>query len=101
MYLLLESISEFLDRFSLVIVGGLIGVVVISLLWSKMPRSELPPKRKLRKIERRQLKVILSLAGLCLVWGLVGLKHFFGIDGIEIFIAKFIGLGCVILGWVL
>ena len=98
MYLFLETISEFLDRFSLVIVGGLIGIVAIFLLWSKMPKPAFRPKRKLRKIKRKQLKLILSLAGLSLIWGSVGLKHFFGI---ETFIAGFIGLGCIILHWVL
>jgi len=97
MYLLLESISEFLDRFSLLIVGVLIGVVIVFLLWSKMPKPAFRPKRKLRKIERRQLKLILSLAGLSLIWGAVGLKHFFGIN---IFIAGLIGVGCIILYWV-
>lgn len=100
MYLFLESISEFLDKFSLVIVGGLIGIVVIFLVWSKMPKLALRPKRKLRKIERRQLKLILSLAGLSLIWGSGGLSYFFEI-GAFILAPALIGLGCVILYWVL
>ena len=98
MYLFLESVSEFLDRFSLAMVGGLIAILTIFLLWSKMPRLALRPKRKLRKIERSQLRLILSLAGFCLVWGSIGLKYFLGI---ELFILALIGLGCLISHWVL
>jgi len=100
MYLFLESISEFLDRFSLAMVAGLLGMLVISLIWKKMPKPALQPKRKLRKIERRQLKLILSLAGLSLIWGSGGLSYFFEI-GAFILAPALIGLGCVILYWVL
>ena len=49
MYLFLESISELLDRFSLVIVGGLLGMLIMGLIWRKMPKSG----PKITKNERR------------------------------------------------
>lgn len=49
----LKSISEFLDRFSLAIVGGLLGILVIGLLWSKMPKPD--PSLKEAKIQRKRI----------------------------------------------
>ena len=53
MHLFLESISEFLDRFSLVIIGSLMGILVIGLLWRKTPKPEYPLRKDLTKIEKK------------------------------------------------
>jgi len=56
MYLLLESISEFLDRldrFSLVMVAGLLGILVMGLIWRKMPKPD--PSLKEAKIQRKRI----------------------------------------------
>lgn len=53
MYFFLESISEFLDRFSLVIVGGMMGILVMGLLWRKVPKPEHPLRKDLVKIEKK------------------------------------------------
>ena len=53
MYLLLESISEFLDRFSLVMVGGVIGISTMIFFWTKLPRPD--PSLKEAKIQRKRI----------------------------------------------
>jgi len=53
MYLFLESISEFLDKFSLAIVGGVIGISIMAFFWTKLPKPD--PSLKEAKIQRKKI----------------------------------------------
>lgn len=93
MYLFLESISEFLDRFSLVIIGGLAGSILLTYsLWGKMPKPELrisKPKLKGAKIwplprkKRRTLIEALKISVYAVLFGVGGFFEFAGVVAIS------------------
>ena len=60
---LLESIPGFLDRFSLVMVAGLLGILAIVLVWNKLPGPKIT-KNKRRVEATENLRKSLNL----LIW---------------------------------
>lgn len=112
MYSLLDSISEFSDRFSLIIVGGLMGILVIALIWSKLPKPEfrlrktktkykaqIKPKIVTPKKRHPTIRRCVVITGICLAFAGIFIGDFLGINYL-IFMG--IGLGIYNFGlWVL
>ena len=83
MYGLLDVFSELLERYSLVIVGGLLGALAIALLWSKVSKFE--PRRK----SRPSLLTDKEIAKI----GFASFAGFFGIVGVLALATGQLGVG--------
>lgn len=93
MDIFLESISEFLDRFSLVIVGGLMGILAIALVWRKVPKARVHFAKKqniaTQGDTRKIIKNIIALISVCFLFaGLI----------IQVLFIEVIGKGLYALG---
>ena len=91
MYIFLDFLSELLERYSLIIVGGLIGALAIVLVWRKVPKPEhLLTKAQIDRIDRKvkaihrkfhssRPRIFNSALAIALVIWIVILIGFFGI----------------------
>ena len=82
MYSFLESISEILDRFGLVILGGLIGsALLVYLLGGKVAKPKQAQRKLIKPIKiSPRIRLSLIIIGLGLVWGGEYLSKILGIN---------------------